>query len=323
MNPIFRVLANNTDITQTIQGRLISLTITDEAGIQADTASIILDDRDNVLEIPEKGAKLEIYLGYKETTLTKMGLYTVDEIVCSGSPDTMKISCKAADMRTSLKVKKSRSWNQITLGDIVQSIAGEHNLQPGISQELAAVQIKHLDQTNESDLHLLTRLAKEHGAVAKPANGYMLFVTKGDAKAATGQTLSAITIDKSHTTNWQVTMADRGKYQSTVARWHDTNTGERVSVTMGDDKPAFTLRHIYPDESAAQTAAIAKLEALKRGQAFGSVSLPIANLDAMAEGKATLKNFRAGVSGQWTITRVEFKLNNNGLSSFLEFEVPK
>jgi len=323
MRPIFKVIANNTDITHKIQDRLISLTVTDEAGIQADSVNIVLDDRDNAMSLPATGAELEIYLGYKETSLVKMGLYTVDELTCSGSPDTISISCKAADMRSSLKVKKSRSWEQVVLGDIVQSISSGHSLQPAISQTLANIQIKHLDQTNESDLHLLTRLAKEHDAIAKPANGYLLFVTKGEAKAVTGQQLSNINIDKTQVEQWQVTLADRGKYQSVVAHWHDTNTGKRIAVTIGSEQPSFTLRHTYPDESAAQTAATAKLAMLKRGQAFGSVTTAIAKLDAMAEAKLSLTSFRDGVSGVWSITRVEFKLEDNGLSSFIEFEVPK
>jgi hypothetical protein len=54
---------------------------------------------------------------------------------------------------------------------------------------LALIAIEHIDQSNESDLHLLTRLARQHGAVSKPVAGFRGFVSKGEAKSATGQQL--------------------------------------------------------------------------------------------------------------------------------------
>jgi uncharacterized protein len=36
-----------------------------------------------------------------------------------------------------------------------------------VAESLAGIHVTHLDQTEESDLHLLTRLAREHGALAK------------------------------------------------------------------------------------------------------------------------------------------------------------
>lgn len=37
-----------------------------------------------------------------------------------------------------------------------------------MTESLADVPVMHLDQTEESYLHLLIRLVREHGAVAKP-----------------------------------------------------------------------------------------------------------------------------------------------------------
>ncbi|WP_198287458.1 hypothetical protein [Photobacterium marinum] len=36
---------------------------------------------------------------------------------------------------------------------------------------MVSVRIDHVDQVSESDMNLLTRLAKRYGAVSKPANG--------------------------------------------------------------------------------------------------------------------------------------------------------
>jgi phage protein D len=327
MKPTFRVIADGQEITGLINDRLLSMTVTDEAGVQSDTATIVLDDRDNAIELPPTGAELVIYLGYTSPGLVKMGLFTVDEIALTGSPDTITISCKAADMRTSLKEKKTRSWPNTTLGDIIKKIANEHGLQPAIAQPLASISIKHIDQTNESDLHLITRLAKQHDAVAKPANGYLLYVPRGEAKTASGQQLTSVSIDKGQCIDFSLTMADRGKYQKVIAHWHDTATGQKMPVSVktgaGDGKPAYTLRHTHPDEATALIAATAKLAALKRGQAFGHFTITPADTDIMAEGKIIMTGFRKEVNGEWSCTRVEYQLDNEGLSASVDFETHK
>jgi phage protein D len=326
MKPAFRVIANGQEITDLINDRLLSMTIIDESGIQSDTATIVLDDRDNAIELPPTGAELEIYLGYA-SGLAKMGLYTVDEIALAGSPDTITISCKAADMRASLKEKKTRSWPELTLGDIITTIASEHSLQPAIAPQLASIAIAHIDQTNESDLHLITRLARQHDAIAKPASGYLLYVPRGEAKTASGQALSSVTIDKGQTTDFSLTMADRGKYQKVIAHWHDTATGQKMPLSVktgaGSGKPAYTLRHTHPDAVTAQIAATAKLAALKRGQSFGHFTITPADINIMAEGKIMMTGFRKEINGQWSCVRVEYRLDNQGLSASVDFETPK
>ena len=53
MTPDFQILADRQDVTQAIRSRFISLTITDEAGLQSDSLEIKIDDRDSTLEMPQ------------------------------------------------------------------------------------------------------------------------------------------------------------------------------------------------------------------------------------------------------------------------------
>lgn len=45
-----------------------------------------------------------------------------------------------------------------------------HELEPSINSPLSNTLICRIDQTDESDLHFLTRLGKEHDAIAKLTN---------------------------------------------------------------------------------------------------------------------------------------------------------
>ena len=182
MRPAYRILADQRDITDAIRDRLLSLTLTDEAGYQSDAVSLRLDDREGRIELPRKGAKLEVELGYEERGLAQMGLYVVDEIELAGPPDTLTIQAKAVDMKSSLKQHKTRAWSN-TIQEIVSTIAQEHGLEPRVDSTLGAIRIPHIDQTEESDLHFITRLGQQYDAVGKPAEHYVLFVPHGQASS--------------------------------------------------------------------------------------------------------------------------------------------
>jgi phage protein D len=309
--PDFRIIAEGADITAAIRRGLLSLSVTDEAGFTSDKTEIKLDDRDGKIELPRTGAKLEISLGYKETGLVNMGIYVVDEVVVESPPQSMTIHAHAADMRQVLKAPRTKTWGKITIGDLVNAIAAEHSLTPRITQELAAFEIPHLIQTEESDLHLLTRLALAHDAITKPVNGFLLFAPKGEAKAVSGTLISPVTLSAKDITSWQVTFAERGKYSAVEGVWHNKQTALQEKVKIGDGTPVYTIRHTYDTKEQLEAAAKAKLNQLQRGTGTLTVSLP-GNPRFMAEGKLTLVNIRSGADGDWNITTVEHQLDNSG-----------
>lgn len=326
MRPLFKIIANGADITAKIADRLIELRLHDEAGQNSDTATIILDNRDHCLRIPAKGAELQISIGYKETGLIDKGLFTVDETRLSGPPHRMAIKAKAGDMRKSLKAQRSTSYDGLTLGDLVKTIAARHNLQPKCGADLAIITPGHIDQTEESDLHLLTRLAQQYGAVAKPANGCLLFVPTGEAKSASGQTLTPVTVDlELDGGSYDFTAADRKNYGAVTARYRDkaANTDIDVTVTTADDdSPTYTLRNTYPDEAAAKAAAKAKLGSLKRG----TVTLSLDGIRGMPAASAEAPLTVSGICGEvdaiaWVIKDAEHALTNSGFTTRIEAEV--
>ncbi len=56
MNPAFKITADKKDVTALIAQRLVSINVTDETGLVSDTCEILLDNRDEKLEIPPRGA---------------------------------------------------------------------------------------------------------------------------------------------------------------------------------------------------------------------------------------------------------------------------
>ena len=98
MTPIFRIVADGSDITLMINDRLILLRTSDKPGMESDEFELRIDDRDSAVTLPSRGASIEIYLGYAGSTLSREGRYVVDEVEVSGPPDTLVIRGKASDM---------------------------------------------------------------------------------------------------------------------------------------------------------------------------------------------------------------------------------
>lgn len=333
MKPVFRITANRQDITDTIQARLVSLSITDESGFQSDRLDLVLADHDDdaPIQMPPTGAELDVWLGYDDQA-ARVGLFIVDALELSGPPDRLTIRAKAAPQDASgsgagstrplLQTHKTRSWEPMTLGELARSIAAEHGLGAAVAPSLASIQLPHVDQVAESDMNLLTRLANNYDAIAKPAGGYLVLAKRGESKTASGAPLPGIVLRPVDVTTRRMTLEKRDKAGTVVAVWHDVAAAVYREVTVGDGEPVKRLTHPFPDAGAARSAAQAELAKAGRGERKLFLTLP-GRADLVADGRVTLQGFgRDGYNGEWLVTRVQHTLDTGGYRVSLEAEVP-
>lgn len=282
-HPLCRLLVDGRDITASISARLISLTLTDNRGLEADQLDIQLSDHDGHLAIPPKGAVIRLWLGWSDSGLVDKGSYTVDELEHSGAPDVLSIRARSADLREGLARKRERSWHGQTLGAIVSAIAVEYGLQPLVQVALAAIGLPHLDQTGESDLNLITRLAGEHDAIASVKAGRLLFLPTGAATTASGLALPHITLTRADGDQHRYLDANRDTYTGAKAYYYETDSAERKQAIAGSDENAKALRHTYAGRSSALRAARAEWKRLQRGAATLSYTLAKGRPDLIPE----------------------------------------
>ena len=234
---------------------------------------------------------LEVSLSYAGRAWVAMGKFIVDEIEIRSPPATLSVSAKAADMVGPFRSPKTRSWDATTLGKLVETIAGEHGYTPKVDPELGAIPIPHLDQTEESDMALLTRLAAKHDAVAKPVAGFLVLARQGAAKTITGQTLPTLQLEPEQLAQWRYQHSARkpagtGSAQGedgqsppqvstggTKAYWWDFEKGERREVTTGSP-PFEEIRYVHATEAEAKAAAATRKNNGERSQGELSFSLP-------------------------------------------------
>ena len=67
MRPSFSLQAGERDITESIGSRLQSLQIIDQYGLLGDELTLILDDSEPTLTLPDPTLTLSVLLGYRET----------------------------------------------------------------------------------------------------------------------------------------------------------------------------------------------------------------------------------------------------------------
>lgn len=344
------------DITTLLSQRLMNLTLTDSRGFEADQLDFTLDDTDGLLELPSRGAILSLGLGWKDEALTFKGEYTVDEVEHSGAPDCVTIRARSADLRGSLMNRHERSFHKTTLGKIVQQIADENQLQAMVGDAYKNLEIKHIDQTDESSISFLTRLAEEHDAIATVKNGRLLFIKSGKSTTASGQKLPEFILTRQDGDSHRFAIAEGDNYKAVKAYWHDTATGKRGEVIIdentevkkvnkttkkgkiskkqttviqqnkpveSDNDQIKTLRHTYATQRTALNACKRHFEKLQRGVATFSLNLAEGNAELIPETTVNVVGFKAEIdSNAWIVTQVTHSISeNSGFTTAIECEL--
>ncbi|MFA5688561.1 MAG: contractile injection system protein, VgrG/Pvc8 family [Kiritimatiellales bacterium] len=351
MKPAFTITANDKDVTDLIRDRLLSLTVTDEAGFESDTVEVRLDNRDLKIAPPTTGAELRVSLGYVSSGVYEMGLYVVDEYERSGLPhellirarsayggDGKKISETVSGITAALKEQRTRSWDQRRLGGVVDDVAKDCGLKPAVSPDLGRIMIEHIDQTNESNSHFLQRLAREYDAVFKPNGGVLIFVPKALGRTATGQQLPEIFLSlykqKSSESRicaqltgesgcYRLTVAERANFKSVRAYYHDVAAAERKEIFAGSGEPIRTMRGNYASPEEAARAADAELRRIGRGSAAPTFSCH-GEPRIRAEATVTVDDsMGSDLAGSWSVTRAEHTFDDRGYATSIECESPE
>ncbi len=358
--PDFSLSLQEKDITQNIRKRLISLSLTDNRGFEADQLDIELDDSDGLMVMPQRNAVLALSLGWKGAALTPKGLFTVDEVEHHGSPDTLTIRARSADFRGSLNTRRDESYHDTTLSHIVQKVAARNALKATLAAGLSTIKVSHIDQTQETDAAFLTRLASLNGAVAVVKNGSLLFMRPGNGTTVNGKPLPVFTLTRQDGDRHSFSIADRDAYTGVTASWLNTKqpkpqkvklqrkpkeqhlralqhpnakpaaskkSGKPVEEKKGEylvgaEDNVFVIPKVYANKAAAMRAAQSKWEKLQRGAAEFSLSLAMGRANITPETPVRVSGFKAVIDAQdWIVSKVTHSLSNSGFTTALEFEV--
>ena len=313
--------------------RIISISLTDKRGFEADELTIELDDHDGTIAIPKTGSKITLKLGYQETGLVEKGEYLVSEFTASGSPDILSITARAADLAEAIAEQVEKSWHKQTLYQIIETIAKKHKYEYIISKDYQNAKIEHIDQTNESDASFMSRLAEQYDAIATVKNGKLLFIPAGESQTASGQPILPTTITRASGDSHSFTYSSSNSYQAVRAYYTDKKTGQKKEVIVNKD-------NAYPNKKTVSETKIIKGKAVKgktqkgkatkgktvkgkKGRQYTTKKVTttktvIDNRKVNTDGQKikTLRHLYATENGAWSGARGAFKKIQRGVAGF-------
>lgn len=358
--PEFMLKLDDRDITQNFSHRLISLSMTDKRGLEADQLDIQLDDSNGLFELPARGATLSLWLGWEGSPLEKKGNFTIDTIEFRGAPDTLTIRGCSADFRGKLNVRREQSWHDATIGSIVNTVAQRNQLTASVAEELSSITVSHIDQSQETDAAFLTRLAERNGAFVSIKAGKIIFMKAGQAVTAGGTPIPLMVIERGDGDRHLFSVADRENYSGVTAKWLQTRDPKKQNTQLsifrlpeeqapealahpdaaaliagaeekakkpqemlvGSAENVFELTTVYASEEQALRAAEAKWRALQRGTVKFSIQLALGRADLFPETPVLVNGFKRVIDEQaWIISEVVHTLSESGFTTRLTLEL--
>ncbi|HAF6271441.1 TPA: late control protein D [Salmonella enterica] len=324
--PAYRVTAEGRDITRVLARYLVDITLTDYGGATAKSDELKITLLSETLPLPTKGARLRVALGFNGNLVDK-GWFVVCGVSSSGPPRRIEIYATAAPMNAEKQSgdvlnQKTRSWDNLTLGDLVKTVATENGLKARVAEKLAGIRITHVDQVAESDASLLSRLARTYNAVSKPAGGYWLFLEQGAGTTVSGAPLKTVTLTPSVVSSWNYQEGERGsstgekKKEKITVRYFDKADGRTKTATVEHDGSSVTSPYTQPEKKTAEQQAKSKKTQAQRNCRKMTLTGPCrpSYVAMTAESGVVTSGFGKREDRRWLVESLAFSLSSSGFT---------
>lgn len=291
--------------------------LTDVSGEDTDQIKLTVAAPD-MDSLPPEGVTIGFDIGiadYDPIQWFSRGQFTITRITPKLFPHVFTIVATAApfqvDDQTEFKQRRSQTYSGTTVGDIFRTVVSRHGLSPRVDPDLDSIAIDHIDQTDETDMSFLTRLARQYDAVAKPVESYYVLARRGKVKSLSGKTIEPVLIElpannqptERSFTNATLSMPSRKQFKGVKAKWWNDGTGAEEVVEVGVT-PFKRLPKTHPTIELATQAATDELRKLERTGTQIQLDLP-ANPRFFAEGIVrTSSQFPLYMQGEWSLDKV-------------------
>ncbi len=255
----YRIVVNGEDVTAAIKPLFIRLTISDNDKDEADELTITVSAK---FSRPAYKDEIKVFLSNdKDTPPQFLGLFLVQKTTIKNKRQ-LTIIANGADYSGELKERRHVNYENTTLGAVASDIAARHGLavRTNISQP-----VTRFEQINESDLHFLNRLAKEHNAIFNIKNN-ILYFTKGS------QEVPKVTISGGQCDDLEITHSNQTLYKSAKASYQNTKLNKVVSVIVGEGTPQLYKQGHFQNDDEARTYAANALARANKGLINGTLT---------------------------------------------------
>lgn len=324
------LLYQGKDITKNISPSLLSFTFTDNAKGTADDISIALEDRHGLWLhdwTPSKGDVITASIIHTSGTKTyslPCGNFSIDQIEYSYPPATLSIKAVSSSVKKSVsQVKKTRSWENITLRELCADIASENGLAL-LLDTYADGRIERIDQSKESDLEFLRRVCADYGQAVKIQEGRIVIYDLEEYEAKSPVT--SISIDDDRLLSFKFTSKNAKIVRKVKTKYHhplrdETYEGEYLDdIEEGSERYEEAVEYL---ESQAEAQSVAKERCIEsnRKEVTGSLSM-YGDVKIAAGVSITCEGF-GQFSGNHFVNKVTHRVDRSGYVMSVELGMPK
>ncbi|UHC80099.1 phage late control D family protein [Pseudomonas sp. NIBR-H-19] len=294
--------------------RLISWEHIDAAGFESDQLTLTID-LEGFEGLPSLGGKIGLMVGYRETEMVDKGQFKVTRLTPTLFPFRLTLVATAApfskDDETGFKQRRTASHGPTTLGGLFRELVLRHGFSPRVAPEVSLIKIDHVDQSNETDMGFLTRLAKKYNVIAKPYDDVYVLARPGQTKSLSGKILPNVTL--SVTSNNRpgdhafisATLEESAREQAKGCKtcFVDAATGVLRWIETGL-APFKTIRQKQPNEAQAIAVGEGEVRKMLRHKYKVKITCP-GNPRLAAEGLVLLDDtWPDFMRGRWSIDKV-------------------
>jgi uncharacterized protein len=231
--PLYKIEVDGVDRTAGFNDRCTDLKVTLYDGMQADDFHAVFDDRDWKLDPPRKGAILKCFMDDGRHGLALMGTFKIKGRRRHFDKDkgrVLELSGKSADVQKTMKSPRSGEYKEgTTYQQLCDEVAARHGLTAKVSPSIANEVLGWEPQTEESDLHLMSRLAGEIDAVVQWANRKLILLSRDD------QTMAPLNLRETDFISCDVNDDDRDKHGKSGATYDEKGKNRRGRVAHDND----------------------------------------------------------------------------------------
>jgi phage protein D len=207
----------------------------------SDELEVTLEDRDRRWQgpwFPTRGDIVTLLIGYDSEELLPCGDFQVDELELTGPPDTFHLKCIAAGITPSIRTPRSAAYESQTLLQVANTIAARHSYTVTGAPANINVTWSRLTQRNETDLHFLHNLARDHNYDFSIRGTQLVFYSRTTLEAQA----PILTVDRTQTKAFEFKTGTKRIYRSASVAYQNpamkqliaVSTTQSMSVT-GDD----------------------------------------------------------------------------------------
>jgi phage protein D len=259
--PNFTLIYKGVNITLDVWNHLISCTYADKVHGEADEIEVTLQDRDGLWRgpwCPEHGDRVQLWIGYEPAPLVYCGAFEIDEPAASlgRGGDTLTFRCVSAPVTKALRTRKTQAFENQSLSQVAQKVAGEHGLE--VAGSPPDIRFDRITQRRQRPLEFLAELADAYGAYFSVRDSSLYFAERKELHER--EAVLTFRAESDDYIKADLKRAAHKTYSKARATYFDGNAKKTIDVEVEDRavKNGDTLRLDDRIENDGQARAMAK-----------------------------------------------------------------